>query len=63
MGQTKTLAELQQFVEALQKEKNVLQANVELHKAAAARAEQARQEAQSALTTLKVGGFYPACIG
>ncbi len=61
MGQSKTLAELQQYVEALLKEKKVLQANVELHKAAADRAEKARQEAQSALITLKVGGHHLGC--
>ena len=54
MGQTRTLAELQQHVEALQKEKKVLQANVAQHKAAADRAALARQEAQSLLTALKV---------
>lgn len=61
MGQTKTLAELQQYVEALLKEKKVLQATVDLHKAAANRAEASLQEAQSALTTLKVGGHHLGC--
>lgn len=59
MGQTRTQAELQQHVEALQKEKKVLQANVALHKAAADRAEEARQEAQALVTALKVGFYAP----
>lgn len=53
-GQTRTVAELQQHVEALQKEKKLLQAHVAQHKAAAARADAAREEARSALATLKV---------
>ena len=59
MGQTRTQAELQQHVEALQKEKKVLQANVNLHKAAADRAEEARQEARALVTALKVGFYKP----
>jgi hypothetical protein len=53
-GQTQTLAELQQLISALQKNKKLLQTQAAQHRASAQKTEGVRQEALSAISNLKV---------
>ena len=55
-GRGATTAELQKLVEALQAEKGLLQVQAAQHRAAAARADDARQEAHTAAAALTVHG-------